>query len=236
MANRIWSEYPGFDREGFTQAVANRLDDQEYTERMWVFVDVLDDYMPEHSNAIAIFTQILGPELCTPADMYSAGGWLAPIGKYVERYGAEDFDTSVAFIGELTKRYTGEFAMRPFITAFPAQSMVVIGRWSRSDNLYVRRMASECMRISLPWAKKLTAAVERFDEYSAILTRLNNDPDPYVRRSVANNLNDLSKYSMEKFNQLVNSWLENNPTEETKWIINHGSQTIRKKSRKEQSQ
>lgn len=61
-------------------------------------------------------------------------------------------------------------------------------------------------------------------------------PDPYVRRSVANNLNDLSKYSMEKFNQLINAWLNNNPTEHTLWIIKHGSRTIRKNERKERNQ
>ena len=118
------------------------------------------------------------------------------------------------------------------IAAFPERSMAVIRGWSKSDNPYVRRMASECMRISLPWAKKLTAAVERFEEYGEILTQLNNDSDPYVRRSVANNLNDLSKYSMEKFDLLVNYWVENNPTDRTLWIINHGSRTIRKRNRR----
>lgn len=236
LSEKIASVYPAFDSVGFISKIKNELEDQEYTARMQIFVDALDVFMPEYSQSLGIFTEILGPELNSPADMYSAGGWLAPIGKYVERHAEEDFDATVTFIEQLTKRYTGEFAMRPLIAAFSERSMAVIDGWSRSDSLYVRRMSSECMRISLPWAKKLTAAVECFDEYSAVLTRLNNDPDPYVRRSVANNLNDLSKYSMEKFKQIVNAWMANNPTEHTLWIIQHGSRTIRKKARKETEQ
>ena len=80
---------------------------------MQLFADALYDFMPEYPQALGIFTEILGPELNSPGEMYSAGGWLAPVGKYVERHGTEDFDVTIAFVEELTKRYTGEFAMRP---------------------------------------------------------------------------------------------------------------------------
>lgn len=132
---------------------------------------------------------------------------------------------------ELTKRYTGEFTMRPLLSAYPERSFSVIDKWSVSGSPYVRRLASECMRISLPWAKRLTVAVEHFDEYSAILAKLKDDPDPYVRRSVENNLNDLSKCSRELFDDHVSSWMDDNPSENTLWIIHHGSRTIRKRQK-----
>ena len=138
-----------------------------------------------------MFEELLGPKLTSFADMYSDGMLLAPIGKYVEIHCAEYpeyFDLSVHFIEELTKRYTGEFAMRPLIQAFPKESIEVLKTWSKSQDPYVRRLSSECMRIRLPWAKKLTAAVERFDDFTEIMGNLCRDENPYVQRSVANNL------------------------------------------------
>ena len=82
--------------------------------------------------------------------------------------------------------------MRPLIVAYPEKSLKTIEQWSKSDNIYVRRLSSECIRINLPWAKKMVTAVEHFEEYKTILNNLKNDFNPYVRRSVANNLNAVS--------------------------------------------
>lgn len=118
--------------------------------------------------------------------------------------------------------------MRPLIVAYPEKSLKTIEQWSKSDNIYVRRLSSECIRINLPWTKKMVTAVEHFEEYKTILNNLKNDFNPYVRRSVANNLNDLYKYNKELFWNIVREWQQDNPTEYTNWIIKYGSRTYLK--------
>lgn len=95
LAGKIRSAYPAFDAQCFVSMIESELRDQEYTARMQLFADALDAFMPKYPQALAIFTEILGPELDSFKDMYSSGGWLAPRGKYVERHAAEDFDSTI---------------------------------------------------------------------------------------------------------------------------------------------
>ncbi|MDU9376456.1 putative protein YhaZ [Methanocorpusculaceae archaeon Sp1] len=232
LADRISERYEALDRGGFVADVTAAVEGKEYTQRMHAIVEVFDRYLPEYPETIKLFGEMLGPKLSSIGDMYSEGMWLAPIGKYVEAHCVEypeHFTASVMFVKELTKRHTGEFAMRPLIVAYPKKSMMVLRRWSLEKNVFVRRLSSECMRVSLPWAKKMTAAVEQFDLYVEILSNLRYDEDTYVQRTVANNLNDLYKYDSEKAQFIVDAWMRNNPTKATLWIIHHGSRSLRKK-------
>lgn len=234
LAGRITAHCPSFDPAGFAADVVRGIQGKEYTARMGVFVEAFDRYLPPYPDTLGIFSELLGPELASFAVMYDHGAWLAPVGKYVEAHGAEhpqSFDQTAAFIRELTKRYTGEFAMRPLIQAFPERTMAVLLEWSRSESPFVRRCASECMRVRLPWAKKLTAAVEHFALYTRILDNLRHDPDPYVQRSVANNLNDLFKYDRARAQALVERWQGDSPSEATQKIIRHGTRSLRKKGK-----
>lgn len=234
LGDKIKEQYLPFEKEGFISYTAPQIADQEYTGRMKVFVDAFDQYLPAYPDTLRIFSKMLGPELSSFSAMYSDGAWLAPIGKYVESHCGEEpecFEQSTNFIRELTKRYTGEFAMRPLIRAFPERTMDVLLVWSKSENPYVRRCASECMRVRLPWAKKLTEAVERFDDYANILSNLRHDENPYVQRSVGNNLNDLYKYDERKALAIVERWQKDNPSQSTLNIIRHGTRTVRKKER-----
>lgn len=231
IAEKISQKYVSLDKDSFVSEIVSNIDGKEYTQRMVSIVNVFDRHLPEYPETIRMFEELLGPKLTSFADMYSDGMWLAPIGKYIEIHCAEYpeyFDLSVHFIEELTKRYTGEFAMRPLIQAFPRKSIEVLKVWSKSQDPYVRRLSSECMRISLPWAKKMTAAVEQFDDFAEILGNLRHDANQYVQRSVANNLNDLYKYDRHKAQLIVDSWMNNHPTKETLCIIHHGSRSLRK--------
>lgn len=224
-----------FDSITFLKQVENKIQDQEYTKKMLLFVEIFDTVFPSYIETLEVFEKILGEELSSFKDMCDKGMWLAPISKYVEIHSTDSesyYDASVHFIEELTKRYTGEFAMRPLIVKYPERSLKVIETWSKSDNVYVRRLASECIRISLPWAKKMTTAVEHFEQYKKILDNLKNDPNPYVCRSVANNLNDLYKHNKELFWIIIKDFKKNHPTENTNWIIKYGSRTYNKEQRK----
>lgn len=97
--------------------------------------------------------------------------------------------------------------------------------WSRDDNQRVRRLASECLRIRLPWAKKNYAALEFFNEYVQVLSNLRHDSDKTIQKSVANNLNDLYKEAPDKFKLIINNWQQQEMTPACAWIIKHGSRS-----------
>lgn len=232
FAQALSEHYPAFNREGFLSYVTKEIEGKEYSQRMNAFSDAFDEFLPDYGDVLEIFSKLFGQELKSFSTMYSDGAKFAPISRYIELHCGnepEHFQQSVDFIKELTKRYTGEFAMRSLIRAFPQRTMNVLMEWSGSDNAFVRRCASECMRVRLPWAKKLTNAVEQFDLYVKILDNLKNDGDPYVQRSVANNLNDLYKFDPKKAEYIVSRWQKDAPSAATLKIIRHGTRSLRKK-------
>jgi 3-methyladenine DNA glycosylase AlkC len=107
--------------------------------------------------------------------------------------------------------------------------MKTILKWSKDQNVHIRRLASESVRIALPWSKKLYNAVNDFENYKKILTNLKNDKSKFVQKSVGNNLNDLYKEFPEKANEIIKEWNKDNLTKETIWIINHGLRSNRNK-------
>jgi 3-methyladenine DNA glycosylase AlkC len=229
LADKVKQVYPSFDVEGFVLKITSELDGKEFHRRQDLFVDAFEQFMPKrYPETISIFMKILGPELETTEGMFTFGWWLWPVGRFVERNGVADFQTSVDFIYELTKRFTGEFAMRPLIEKYPEKALGKILTWSKNPNVHVRRLASECMRIRLPWAKKSLAALAYFETYKQILTNLNAAPEKFVQKSVGNNLNDLMKEDPAKAKEIISEWQKNGPSKETLWIIKHGLRSERK--------
>ncbi len=196
--------------------------------RQDVYVDAFEVFLPDsyHSN-IDLFTRILGPELDTETGMFIKGWWLWPVGRYVERQGTQDWNISMRFIYELTKRYTGEFAIRPLMNAKPKETFQILLKWSRDENVHVRRLASEGGRINLPWAKKSMACLDEFEVYKKILTNLKSDPSKFVQKSVGNNLNDLYKIEPEKAMEIIDQWKREPLSKETEWIIKHGLRSVK---------
>lgn len=230
IAGKIAAVWPEFNSNGFVRKLEAEIHEKEFLQRQDAFAAALEAFLTgDYTQDIAIFHQILGPELQTTEGMFIYGWWLWPVGRYVERNGTKDFQVSMNFIYELTKRFTGEFAVRPLLEKFPQQSLEVILKWSLDKNVHVRRLASEGVRIRLPWAKKLPIAIQEFETYKQILDNLKNDPEKFVQKSVGNNLNDLMKESPELAMQIINDWQNGNPGKATQWIMKHGLRSKRKK-------
>jgi 3-methyladenine DNA glycosylase AlkC len=227
IADKILSVYPDFDKKGFLKKLAADLLEKEFHQRQDAYVDAFREFLPPYSKAIAIFSKILGSELTTDTGMFIHGWWLWPIGRYVERYGTEDIKKSLAFIYELTKRFTGEFAIRPIIEKDPKYVLPIIKQWSLDPNVHVRRLSSEGLRPKLPWAKKSDLAISHFADYKEILTNLRSAPEKFVQKSVGNNLNDLMKIDKEKALLIIKDWKRMNPNKETLWIIKHGLRSVK---------
>jgi 3-methyladenine DNA glycosylase AlkC len=152
-------------------------------------------------------------------------GMLFP--NFVEKYGMDDYDTSIEAIELYTQFSTSEFAIRPFITKAPERTMAKMLEWSLHENHHVRRLASEGCRPLLPWAMKLIDLNNDPSPIIPILENLNNDEEDYVYRSVANNLNDISKNHPDLVLNLCKKWLVN-ASKNTKWLVKHALRTLLK--------
>jgi len=228
ISRKIRVIFPEFKEKSFLNFIKKNVSDKEFSERMDVFVDGFTLYLPNtYEQNIEIFKQILGEELKQETGMFSEGWWLWPVGRYVETYGIKNLKVSLGFIKELTKRFTGEYAIRPLLANKPKETIKEIKKWSKDKNVHVRRLASESVRISLPWSKKLYIAIDYFEDYRIVLSNLKNDTSKFVQKSVGNNLNDLYKEFPEKANEIIKEWKKSKPTKETEWIIKHGLRSTR---------
>lgn len=223
LSSKLYSVMPHFNSQNFCSDLIGNLDDKELFARFDCIVDAMEKSMGnDYMKNIQTFYELLGPELTQPEGMFNLGWWLWPIGRYVERNGIENWKESLAFLKELTKRFTGEFAIRPLLKEHPAEVMDELILWTHDDNVHVRRLASEGVRIRLPWGIKLLSALDEFERYTEILTNLKDDPEKFVQKSVGNNLNDLYRESPEKADLIIAQWRKTPSSKAQEWIIKHG--------------
>jgi 3-methyladenine DNA glycosylase AlkC len=147
---------------------------------------------------------------------------------FVEQYGQEHPDQSLIAIEKITAFSSCEFAIRPFIKTHPEKVMKQMLKWSTHKNLHVRRLSSEGCRPRLPWAMALQDLKKDPAPILPILENLKSDSSEYVRRSVANNLNDIAKDHPAIVSSIVKKW--QGLSKETDWIVRHGSRTLLKKA------
>ncbi|TGV04072.1 DNA alkylation repair protein [Flavivirga rizhaonensis] len=150
---------------------------------------------------------------------------------FIEIYGLEHYEASINAFEEITQFVSCEFAVRPFIIKYQDQMIQQMVLWSNHKHSSVRRLATEGCRPRLPWAMAIPSLKNNPAPIIPILKRLKNDPSEYVRRSVANNLNDISKDNPEIVICLVKKW--QGKTKETDWLIKHASRTLLKQGNAE---
>lgn len=146
---------------------------------------------------------------------------------FVEQYGLEDLETSLNALELYTQYGSSEFGIRPFIKAYEKETMARLSTWAESDNVHVRRLASEGCRPRLPWAMALPKYKKDPTPILPILKKLKADPEDYVYRSVANNLNDISKDHPELVLDIGERWYGQHP--HTDWAVKHALRTLLKK-------
>lgn len=231
MAGKIEPVYPKFQSKSFIKTIADSVDEAELKSRVEIIADALHDFLPGgYKKSVAILLRILGPENEKETGMFKVGYWLMPVAFFVEKYGRDDFKTSIDAIYEITKRHTGEYAVRPFLERYPRKMLSVMMNWSIDKNFHVRRLACEGVRPRLPWAKKMEQFISDPTPILPILENLKEDESLYVRKSVANNLNDILKDNYEIAMRLLKNWSKSN-SQKTKWIIKHAlRKEIKKKN------
>jgi len=143
---------------------------------------------------------------------------------YVALYGRDDWQTSMTALGIMTKSSSAEFAIRPFLIDAPEETIHQMRLWSKSANEDQRRLASEGIRPRLPWGIRLKQFVDDPTPIFPILDNLINDASPYVQKSVANNLNDISKDHPQQVIDYCQMHFNDSKT--AQWVINRGLRTL----------
>ena len=151
---------------------------------------------------------------------------------YIEIYGINSYDISIKLFEEVTKFTSCEFAVRPFLVKFPKKMPEQMLLWSKNEHENVRRLSTEGIRPRLPWAMALPVYKKDPSLILPILENLKNDESLFVRKSVANNLNDISKDNPDIVIDIFKKWKKDN-NKNTNWIMKHGARTLLKKGDKE---
>lgn len=219
LAEAISSVYPEFKPDEFIRLVLDpNWTDRELKQKMRHITVCIKQTLPDnYVVAIRILEQI-APRF---------RGFIAlPFSDFVECYGLNDWDNSMKALAVFTSSCTSEFAVRPFLDSDPQRAMEYFYQWANNENEHIRRFSSEGCRPRLPWGM----APRKFKKDPApiipILEKLRNDPSEYVRKSVANNLNDISKDHPDVVLNLCEQW--KGQSKETDRIIKHACRTMLK--------
>jgi len=182
-----------FDQSKFMQLILpDNFVQLELKERMTHTKKVLHQFMPEDFRQAAIILVNLIDSL-SDADIKEGSVEYMFLPEYIETYGIDDYQTSIKAFEKITQFTSAEFAVRPFIIKYGQQMITQMLLWCEHYHPMVRRLASEGCRPRLPWAIALQAYKKDATLLLPILHALIDDPTEIVRRSVANNLNDIAK-------------------------------------------
>ena len=219
IASELSRADPTFDAGGFVERGLDGLDRLELTERAWHLADALWWHLPQPFARVAdVLVDSLGPELAPTEIAGLASLRYMPHVFFVQRYGLDDFETAMRAQYELTKRFSAESSIRAFLVRYPEETYGRLLEWARDENVHVRRLVSEGTRPRLPWAPRLRAYQEDPRPVIALLEMLKDDPERYVQRSVANNLNDIAKDHPGVVVHTVASWLLESNNPHAPWI------------------
>ncbi|MFW6849735.1 DNA alkylation repair protein [Burkholderia gladioli] len=166
--------------------------------------------------------------LLAEAAPHLGGGFLAMVAPdYVGQFGRHDFDRSMAALAFFTRFGSSEFAVREFLRDDPRRALATLRDWSRHEDQAVRRLASEGSRPRLPWSFRLREIEADPALAAPILDNLRADPSDYVRRSVANHLNDVTKLHPDWVLERAAAW--GGADAGTRWIVRHALRTLVKR-------
>ena len=225
IADMVGAVYPDLDRERFVSLAVDGFEDLELTPRARQVSDALAVTLPDdRRQAMEIITTSLGPEI-EAAELTGMETFrYLPFVFFVADHGLDHFDTAMTAQYELTKRFTAEFSIRAYIDRYPEATLDRLRVWASDDNVHVRRLVSEGTRPRLPWAPRLRRFQEDPTPVLELLEILKDDDEEYVRRSVANNLNDISKDHPGIAIDTAARWWTDDPN--TRRLVRHGLRTL----------
>ncbi|MFN3202670.1 MAG: DNA alkylation repair protein [Bradymonadia bacterium] len=208
-----WAEFPA---AAFIQTASDGLDALELMARVAQIAQALGQHLPDDfATASDVLVRALGeaapvdaPEAATREGQGIRGFLALPVTRWVADSGQENPQAALQALGEMTSRFSAEFDIRAFIAQHPEITWAQLKVWATDADPHRRRLASEGPRPYLPWGRKIKALIEDPAPGLEILEMLRDDPELYVRRSVANHLNDIARHQPGLVVQVARRWLE----------------------------
>ena len=228
LTTSLKKAHPALEANRFTKLIfTNDWPEKELKQRMRHIAEVLKQLLPTNfSDSVTVIVKCIEAlKKNRKGEMYFEFMFFPD---FVELYGIEEYNTSIEAFEKITQFTSAEFAVRPFLIKYPTQMQRQMVKWSAHPNAMVRRLASEGFRPRLPWAMAVPYLKKDPTVILPVLEKLKSDPSETVRRSVANNLNDIAKDHPDVVLKLASNW--QGISEEIDWVIRHGSRTLLKRS------
>ncbi|HVF03220.1 MAG TPA: DNA alkylation repair protein [Frankiaceae bacterium] len=222
LAAELRGAWPAFPVESFTARATDGLAPLALMERVRHVAGALGETLPARfADAARVLDRAV--------DSATFTGWMTlPCGEYVAAHGIDEPHVALPLLARLTPKFSSEAPIRPFVERHPDVTFGYLREWTRSDDEHVRRLVSEGTRPRLPWASRLRGLVEDPAPAVALLDVLYDDPSLYVRRSVANHLNDIAKDHPALALEIARRW-QASGGDGAAWVVRHGLRTLVKR-------
>ena len=228
LAFDIQAVHSPFQVKEFIKSTMEMWEDLGLKERIYKISTNLGKFLPaEYKTAIGILDKVA----MNYGTWLDCSGMFLPIFVEVYGQGEEDWNISIAALERYTPYASGENAVRPFIIKHEQRMMAQMVAWSKHESEHVRRLSCEGCRPALPMAQSLPSFKIDPTPILPILEQLKDDPSVWVRKSVANNLNDISKTHPELVLKIAKEWYGKN--EHTDWVVKQGCRTLLKKGNRD---
>ncbi|OGG99448.1 MAG: hypothetical protein A2600_01735 [Candidatus Lambdaproteobacteria bacterium RIFOXYD1_FULL_56_27] len=229
QARRLKAAWGGFRAQEFEDQILPFLAPLGFKERGNLVLAGLLEFMPPYfPDAQQVLLKALPPKLEGTESIGYDGFICWPLGEFVAVRGLDFFEESMEVLYHLTQCFSAEAAIRPFLVRHQQKTLDRLKTWALDPNPHVRRLVSEGTRPRLPWAPALPQFKKDPTPVFPLLERLKNDPELYVRRSVANHLNDVTKDNPALALGLLESWGKKK-SREIGWITRHALRSLAKK-------
>ena len=229
ISKEIQKVYPEFKVKKFNK-VATELAPLEFRARAMIISDYLKMTLPQdYPQALKILVKVL-------KNNQLSGFTLWAFSEFISQHGLDNFDESMQAMYELTRHFTSEFAVRPYFAKDHKKVLDYFHNWAFDENVHVRRWVSEGSRPLLPWGLRLHVFKERPQLSVALLEHLKFDDELYVRKSVANHLNDIAKFNPSLVIKTLLAWQKSCPkahADKINWIKKQALRTLIKKGHPE---
>jgi 3-methyladenine DNA glycosylase AlkC len=224
IAGAISNAWSSFDAAGFVQAATDGLDDLELTDRARHVAAAMATHLPDdRGEALRIITRSLGSE---DEELTGMEGFkYLPHVYFAAEYGLDHFEDAMTAQYELTKRFTAEFSIRAYLEHHQERTLQRLRQWVDDPSEHPRRLVSEGTRPRLPWAPRLREFQRDPAPVVELLELLKDDESEYVRRSVANNLNDIAKDHPELVVSIAGRWWAEGGHNRRR-LVRHGLRTL----------
>lgn len=229
LVHNVGRVHPAFDGASFRREAMRGLKPLGILQRGQHLACVLREHLPKrYEAALKVLIRSLGPPLDGTGEFGLAPFFYLPhvcfVGAYgvdaIHNGGTDPFETSMRAQHELTRRFSAEFSMRAFLLRDPQRTLARLMEWTSDSSPHVRRLCSEGARPRLPWAVRIPSFIADPRPVLPILEALKDDPELYVRRSVANHLGDIAKDHPKLAFEICGRWLVD-ASHERRWLIRH---------------